>query len=77
MSCEKKCSAGSLINAAALHANETVLNDISDTYTVSSSNLVAVSEEICRGELLSVNFYRDTLLELDRYICRSIRCLLR
>ena len=77
MSSEKKCSAGSLIYATALHTNETVLNDISNTYAVSCSNLVAVSEKVSRRELLSVNFNRDTLLELDGYICRSIRCLLR
>ena len=48
-------SSGSLINAAALHSYNTVLNDIDDTDSVLSAELVESADDIGNLHSLAVN----------------------
>ena len=54
MCLHKDCSAGGLIYAAALHTNYTVLNDIDDTDSVLSAELIELSDDIGNLHLFTV-----------------------
>ena len=69
MCCIQDRTARSLINTAALHANQTVLNDIEDTDAVLAAQLVQLLDQGNGLELLAVNCGRNALLEVDGNIC--------
>ena len=66
-----------LIDATALHADDTVLDDIDDADTVLTTELVELEDDLLHRHLLSVQLDRHTVLPLDFDIRLMIRCLLR
>ena len=57
------CSAGCLINAAALHTNETIFNEVSNADTVLAAQLIELPDEVNAVKSFAVNLCRDTLFK--------------
>ena len=55
---------GSLVHAAALHADQTVLNDIQQADAVLAADLVQVLDQFHSAHLLAVDGGGDALLEV-------------
>ena len=70
------CSARSLVNASGLHADQTVLNYVVQTYTVLAAELVQSLDELYTVHLLAVERGRNTLLKVDSNVCRLVGSLL-
>ena len=68
-------SGGSLVYAAALHADETVLNYVEQSDSVLSAELVQLLNESYRVALNSVNRDRNTLFKMNRHICGLVGSL--
>ena len=66
-----------LIDATALHADDTVLDDVDDTDPVLTTELVELEDDLLHCHLLSIQLDRNTVLPLDLDIRIMIRCLLR
>ena len=71
------CSARVLIDAAGLHADETVLAEVNDTDTVTCADFVELGEELDRAELLAVDANRFALFKVNGHIFRFVRSILR
>ena len=71
--CVQDRAARSLINAAALHADQTVLDDVEDADAVLAAELVQLLDEGNGVQLLAVHSGRNALLEVDGNIGRLIR----
>ena len=65
-------AAGSLVYAAALHADQTVLDDIEQTDTVLAAQLVELEDDILRGHLLAVEGDGSALFKFDGDISRLV-----
>ena len=77
MSLHEDSSARSLINAAGLHAYNTVLNDIYDTDAVFAAEGVQLADDVSNLHLLTVYAGRNTFLEGHGNVLTLIRCFLR
>ena len=66
-----------LIDATALHADDTVLDDVDDTDAVLTTELIELEDDLLHRHLLSVQLDRHTVLPLDLDIRLMIRRLLR
>ncbi len=71
------CAAGRLVHAAALHADDAVLDDVDDADAVLAAELVAGADDVGELHLLTVHRNRDALLKVDRDVGLPVRCLLR
>ena len=63
MSFHEDGSAGSLIDAAGLHADDTVLDDVDDADAVLAAQLVELADDIGYGHGLAVQGLGNTRLE--------------
>ena len=77
MSCHKDRSARSFIDAAALHAYDTVLHDIDDPDTILSAQFIEGTDDIRDLHGLAVDSLRNTFLEGHGHISDFIRSCLR
>ncbi len=66
----------SLIDAAALHADQTVLNDIKNTDAVLAAQLVQVLHQLHSAHLFAVHGSGDALFKVQGHIGRLIGSLL-
>ncbi len=66
-------SAGSLINAAGLHANDTVFYDINDADAVPAAQFVLLADDVGNLHLLAVDGGRNTFLEGHGHILALLR----
>ena len=73
MCCVQDRAARGLINAAALHADQTVLDDVEDADAVLAAELVQLLDEGNGVQLLAVHSGRNALLEVDGNIGRLVR----
>ena len=69
-------TAGSLVHAAALHAHQTVLDDVQQADAVLAADLVQVLDQLDSAHLLAVNGSGDALLEVEGDVGRGVGCLL-
>ena len=69
-------TAGSLVHAAALHAHQTVLDDVQQADAVLAANLVQVLDQLDSAHLLAVNSSGDALLEVEGDVGRGVGSLL-
>ena len=69
-------TAGSLVHAAALHAHQTVLDDVQQTDAVLAADLVQVLDQLDSAHLLAVNSSGDALLEVEGEVGRGVGSLL-
>ena len=69
-------TAGGLVDAAALHADQTVLNNIQQADAVRAAQLVQVLDQLNALHLLAVHGGGDALLEVDLDVGRLIGGLL-
>ena len=67
---------GSLVHAAALHAHQTVLDDVQQADAVLAADLVQVLDQLDSAHLLAVNSSGDALLEVEGEVGRGVGCLL-
>ena len=73
----KDCAARSLINAAALHADKSVLYDIRKAYAVLAAELVKRRYNFHTVHFLAVDGGRLALFKMNRHIGGLVRGLLR
>ena len=71
------CAARSLIDAAGLHADDTVLDDIDNADAVLTAEHVELTDDLRDLHGLAVQCLRDALLECERHAGLLVRCLLR
>ena len=69
-------TAGGLIDAAALHADETVLDDVQQADAVGAAQLVQVLDQLDALHLLAVHSGGDALLKVDGDVGRGVGGLL-
>ena len=69
-------TAGGLIDAAALHAHQTVLHDIQQADAVLAAQLVQVLHQLHSAHLLAVHGGGDALFKVDGHIGGNIGSLL-
>ena len=69
-------TAGSLVHAAALHAHQTVLDDVQQADAVLAADLVQVLDQLDSAHLLAVNGSGDALLEVEGDVGRGVGSLL-
>ena len=70
-------SARSLINAAGLHADNTVLQNIYDTDTILAAQLIELGQKSDRIHLFTIQSDRNTLFKVQADFGSLIRSLLR
>ena len=68
-------AAGRLIHAAALHAHETVLDDIEDADAVGAADLVELENDVLGAHLFAVEGNRDALVKLEFHIGGLVGCI--
>ena len=69
-------TAGGLIDAAALHADETVLDDVQQADAVGAAQLVQILDQLDALHLLAVHSGGDALLKVDGDVGRGVGGLL-
>ena len=68
----KNGSAGSFINAAALHADQTVLNDIDNAYAVGTAELVKLENDVLGTHLFAVDSHGAAFFKVDGHISGNV-----
>ena len=61
-------SAGGLIDAAALHADQPVFHDVNDADAVGAAQLIELEDDVLGGHLLAVQGHRNTLFKVDGHV---------
>ena len=65
-------SAGSFVDAAALHADETVFDDIEQPYAVLAAEFIEGEDDVLCAHFLAVEGGRDAFFKIECDICGLI-----
>ncbi len=77
MGFEEDSAARRFVNAARLHADETVLDQIEPANAIGLAQLVQLCQQGRRGHLHVVDGDRIALLEINRNLCHDVGRIFR